>query len=84
MEVRNPAVFLDPGYNQTLYYWVERGTAIRNLPHYENKEWQFEGYYDKDYGELIEDGFIIEYHRIIEGHWSQREGEGSGEESDGN
>lgn len=84
VEVRNSASFLDQGYNQTLYYWVERGTAIQNLPHYENEEWQFDGYYDKDYGELISDGFVIEYHRIVEGHWSQREEESYEGESDGN
>lgn len=84
VEVRNSAPFLDQGYNQTLYYWVEQGTAIQNLPHYENEEWQFDGYYDKDYGELISDGFIIEYHRIIEGHWSLREEESHEGESDGN
>lgn len=75
VEVRNDVPILDHGYNQTLYYWVERGTPISGLPCYENEEWQFEGYYDKDYGELISDGFVIEYHRIVEGHWTQREGE---------
>jgi len=75
VEVRNSAPFLDQGYNQTLYYWVERGTAIRNLPCYENEEYEFEGYFDKDYGELISDGFIIEYNRIVEGHWKEKGGE---------
>lgn len=73
VEVQNPVSFLDQGYNQTLYYWVERGTPISGLPHYENEEWQFEGYYDKDYGDLISNGFIIEYHRIVEGRWTQKE-----------
>lgn len=75
IEVRNEVPILDPGYNQTLYYWVERGTAIHHLPHYETEEWQFDGYYDKDYHDLIYDGFIIEYHRIVEGHWTQKEEE---------
>lgn len=72
VEVRNSAPFLDQGYNQTLYYWVEKGTAIQNLPCYENEEYEFEGYFDKDYGDLITDGFIIEYNRIVEGHWTER------------
>ena len=84
VEVRNEAPFLDIGYNQTLYYWVEQGAAIHHLPHYETEEWQFDGYYDKDYNDLIYDGFIIEYHRIVEGHWSQREEESYEGESDGN
>ena len=75
VEVQNSAPFLDQGYNQTLYYWVEQGTPISGLPCYENEEWQFDGYYDKDYGDLISDGFIIEYHRIVEGRWSQKEEE---------
>ena len=70
VEVRNSAPFLNQGFNQTLYYWVERGTAIQNLPHYETEEYLFEGYYDKDSDELITDGFIIEYHRILKGHWT--------------
>lgn len=72
VEVRNSAPFLDQGYNQTLYYWVEKGTAIQNLPCYENEEYEFEGYFDKDYEDLISDGLIIEYHRIVEGRWTER------------
>lgn len=78
VEVRNDVPILDQGYNQTLYYWVEQGTPISGLPCYENEEWQFDGYYDKDYHDLISDGFIIEYHRIVEGHWTQKEGESDG------
>ena len=70
VEVRNSAPFLDHGYNQTLYYWVEKGTAIQNLPHYETEEFPFEGYFDKDSDELITNGFIIEYHRILKGRWT--------------
>lgn len=72
VEVRNEVPILDHGHSQTLYYWVERGTAIHHLPHYETEEWQFDGYYDKDYHDLIYNGFIIEYHRIVEGHWTQK------------
>ncbi len=75
VEVRNPASFLDQGYNQTLYFWVEKGTPIDGLPCYETEEWQFEGYYDKEDGNLIYDGFVIESDRIIEGCWTQKEGE---------
>ena len=75
VEIRNSASFLDPGYNQTLFYWVERGTAIQHLPKYEAEGWRFEGYFDKDYHDLITDGFIIEYHRIVEGIWVE---EGAG------
>ena len=73
VEVRNDAEFLDPGYHQTLYYWVEKGTPIHHLPHYEPEGYIFEGYYDKDYDDLITDGFVIEYHRIVEGRWTKGE-----------
>lgn len=76
VEVRNlEAPFLDHGYNQTLYYWVEKGTAISHLPCYENEEYEFLGYFDKDYEDLISDGFIIEYNRIVEGRWREKEEE---------
>lgn len=78
VELRNSAPFLDQGYNQTLYYWVEKGTPIQNLPCYETEGWQFDGYFDKDYHDLISDGFVIEYHRIVEGQWTQT-GEQTGE-----
>ncbi len=77
VEVRNDAPFLDQGYNQTLYYWVEKGTGISHLPHYEPEGWHFEGYFDKDYDDLISDGFVIEYYRIVEGRWTQEEDGGT-------
>lgn len=73
VEVRNSAPFLDQGYNQTLYYWVEKGKPIENLPDYEAEGYRFEGYYDKDSEERITDGFIIEYNRILEGRWTEGE-----------
>ena len=81
VELQNPAPFLDQGYNQTLYYWVETGTAIQNLPCYEAEGWIFDGYFDKDYHDLISDGFIIEFHRIAEGQWTYT-GEGPYEYND--
>lgn len=71
VEVRNPATFLDQGYNQTLYYWVERGTAIERLPNYESEGFHFEGYYDVENGEFVADGTIIDSDRVIEGIWSE-------------
>ena len=76
VEVRNPAEFLDQGYNQTLYYWVKQGSPISQLPCYEEPGYQFEGYFDIETGEPVKDGTIIERDRVIEGVWIQ---EGIGE-----
>ena len=71
VEVRNPAEFLDQGYNQTLYYWVKQGHPITGLPCYEEQGYRFEGYFDIETGEPVADGIIIERDRVIEGVWTQ-------------
>lgn len=69
VEVRNPAPFLDQGYNQTLYYWVERGTALEHLPDYEHPDYSFRGYFDMETGEQVENGYVVEKDCVIEGIW---------------
>lgn len=69
VEIRNSAPFLNPEYNQTLYYWVEKGMPIQNLPEYENAGYRFEGYYALDSHELIANGSRIDENRILEGIW---------------
>lgn len=71
VEVRNPAGFLDQGYNQTLYYWVKTGCPITGLPCYEEQGYRFEGYFDIETGESVADGTIIDRDRVIEGVWIQ-------------
>lgn len=71
VEVRNPAPFLNQEYNQTLFYWVEKGTTIQTLPEYEDQGYRFEGYYDISSHELIANGSRIEEDRILEGVWTQ-------------
>lgn len=71
VEVQNPADFLNRDYNQTLYYWVEKGKAIENLPCYEHEDFRFTGYYDVENGEFIADGTVIENNRVIEGVWTK-------------
>ena len=71
VEVRNDAPFLNQDYNQTVYYWVERGTAIENLPLYQESGYEFAGYYDKEKGNLITDGSLIYEDCILEGRWKQ-------------
>lgn len=74
VEIRNEAPFLNQDYNQTLYDWVERGTAISNLPKYYGDGYEFKGYYDVDTGQLIENGTFIYRDCILEGIW-ERTGE---------
>ena len=71
IEVRNDAPFLNQDYNQTMYYWVERGTPIEGLPCYETEEYQFLGYKNQN-GESIEDGSIIVGDDILHGEWEKR------------
>ncbi len=75
VEVRNPAEFLNPGYNQTLYYWVEKGMPLEGLPNYEHPDFDFEGYYDVKTGQLVQNGSIIEQDCVLEGIWSRKAGE---------
>lgn len=75
VEVRNPATFLDQGYNQTLYYWVEKGMPIEKLPSYEHEDFHFDGYYDMESGELVTNETVIENDRVIEGIWTKEAGE---------
>ncbi len=75
VEIENNAEFLDPGYHQTLYYWVEKGMPIEHLPHYEPEGYIFEGYFDKATGEPITDGLVMEHDRIVEGRWTKGEDE---------
>lgn len=71
VEIRNSAPFLDQGYNQTLYYWVEKGTALEQLPNYTDPDFSFEGYFDIETGEQIKNGYIVEKDCVIEGIWSK-------------
>lgn len=71
VEVRNPAPFLNQDYNQTLYYWVEKGMAIENLPDYNHEDFCFDGYHDVESGELVMNGTVIENNRVIEGIWTK-------------
>ena len=71
VEVRNDAPFLNQDYNQTVYFWVERGTAIKNLPLYQETGYEFTGYYDIEKGNLITDGSLIIEDYILEGRWEQ-------------
>lgn len=75
VEVRNPAAFLNQDYNQTLYYWVEKGMPLEGLPNYEHPDFVFEGYYDVKTGALVQNGSIIEHDCVLEGVWNRRAGE---------
>lgn len=59
VEVRNDLPILNQDYNQTLYFWVERGTEISGLPYYETEEGNPVSYVDMNTGEMVFDGTVI-------------------------
>lgn len=71
VEIKNEASFLNQDYNQTLYYWVERGTPITNLPQYHGEGYEFKGYYDVENHRLVTDGTLIYQDCVLEGVWQQ-------------
>lgn len=70
VEVRNNAPFLNHDYNQTLYYWVEKGSAIDNLPLIRENGYEFSGYTDCTSGKQVDNGTIIYEDCVIEGKWN--------------
>ena len=75
VEVRNDAPFLNQDYNQTIYYWVEKGTAIEGLPLIQKDGYEFYGYTDCSSGEKIENGTIIDRDCVVAGNWMKNEQE---------
>lgn len=75
VEVRNDAPFLNQDYNQTIYYWVEKGTAIEGLPLIQKDGYEFYGYIDLSSGEKIENGTIIDRDCVVAGNWMKNEQE---------
>lgn len=71
VEIRNDAPFLNQDYNQTLYFWVERGKPLEGLPRYETEGYVFAGYFNRENGEKAEDGTVIYEDCVLEGIWEQ-------------
>lgn len=74
VEVRNESPVLNQDYNQTVYFWVERGTPMKGLSQYETVEGASFHYVDADTGETVGDGAIVWKDLVLEGIWEQ-EGE---------
>ena len=68
VEVRNDAPFLNQDYNQTIYYWIERGQPMEGLPCYETEEYRFLGYKNEK-GENVAEGSIITEDAVLSGEW---------------
>ena len=73
--VKNDVPFLNQDYNQTLYYWVEKGKPIEGLPHYEAEGYDFIGYFNLENGKRIEDGTMIFEDCVVEGKWEETGGQ---------
>ncbi|MBD5548946.1 MAG: hypothetical protein HDQ97_16440 [Lachnospiraceae bacterium] len=74
VEVKNESVILNQDYNQTVYFWVERGTPILGLSQFESISGENFYYVDADTKEIITDGTVVWEDRVLEGIWEQ-EGE---------
>ena len=74
VEVKNKSTALNQDYNQTVYFWVERGTPIEGLSQYESMGEENFYYVDADTKEIVTDGTVIWEDRVLEGIWKQ-EGE---------
>lgn len=70
VEVRCDAPFLNQDYNQTMYYWIERGQPIEGLPVHETEGYRFMGYQNEK-GESVADGSIITEDTVLEGEWTK-------------
>lgn len=71
IEVRCDATFLNQDYNQTMYFWIERGQPIEGLPIYETEEYQFLGYKNQD-GESVTDGTVMAEDAVLYGEWEKK------------
>jgi len=69
VEVQNNAPFLNQDYNQTIYYWAEKGSPVPNLPRMEEEGYRFKGYIDRASGEIITDQTPITGDCTLEGIW---------------
>lgn len=74
VEVKNESSILNQDYNQTIYFWVEKGTPIENLSQYEKINGQTFYYRNVDTGKIITDADVIWENCTLEGIW-QQEGE---------
>lgn len=66
VEVENNIPVLNQDYNQTLYYWVERGTPLQGLPEFADEDGNPYVYVDSKTGEAVFDGAIIWEDCILE------------------
>lgn len=71
VEVRNDFPVLNQDYNQTIYYWVEKGTPLQGLPQFTDEEGIPYEYVDRETKEKVSDGAIIWEDCVLEGVMGQ-------------
>ena len=74
VEVRNEAPFLNPDYNHTLYYWVEKGESFSAVPVEIDYEYQYEflGYSEVGSNQEIKGDMPIERNYILKSIWREK------------
>lgn len=74
VEVRNDASFLNPDYNHTLYYWVEKGKPFLAVPVETDYEYRYEflGYSEVGSDQEITADIPIERNYILKSVWREK------------
>lgn len=69
VKAENKSHALNQDYNQTLYFWVEKGKPIEGLSKYEIRDGQVFYYVDINTGEVVTDGTIIWEDLVLDAAW---------------
>lgn len=75
LEVHNEAPFLNPDYNHTYYYWIEKGTPFSAMPVETDYEYRYEfcGYIDEESNREIRKDMPIEHDYVLKSIWREKE-----------
>lgn len=73
VEVKREAPFLNMDYNQTLYYWVEKGQPLPAILDEDREDSVFLGCFDDADGELYVAGTPVMNDLVLTARWEQKE-----------
>lgn len=75
VEVHNEAPFLNPDYNHTLYYWIEKGKPFSVIPVEIDYEYRYEflGYSEVESDQKITADMPIKRNCVLKSMWRKKE-----------